>query len=331
MFIIAELGNTHEGSVGLAKQLIQEASLCGVDAVKIQTHIFEAESLSNAPNPPYFSDETREEYFTRTSFNLDQYISLKNYSESECKVEFLSSPFSVEAVGFLEQVDVNRYKVPSGEVTNIPLLECIAATHKPVLLSSGMSPWNDIDLAVRVLKNNGCSDLSILQCSSRYPCPVEQVGLNVILELSERYGVPVGFSDHTLGFAAPFGAAALGAKIIEKHFTLSTKMYGSDAKHSMEPKEFREMVSGLREITKMLNNPVDKNIAVEDLGDMKVIFEKSIVASTAIKKGDLFTRSNLSVKKPGNGLPASSFLSVLGKKSNCNIAVNEMISESSFS
>lgn len=323
--IIAELGNTHDGSFGLAKQMIRTAADCGVDAVKIQTHIFDAESLPNAPNPPYFKDETRKEYFERTSFSKEQYLRLTNFSEKECGVEFLSSPFSYEAVHFLEEVGMRRYKIPSGEVSNIPMLIEVAKTGKPVILSSGMSPWSDIDLAVSTLRNNGCSDLSILQCASRYPCPPEQVGLNVIAELKARYKVPIGYSDHTLGCAAPFAAATLGAAIIEKHFTLSTLMYGSDAKHSMEPDEFRVMVTGIRQIKAMLSHPVSKDKAVGDLDEMKRVFEKSIVTRAAVPKGTVITKDMIAAKKPGTGIPARYFDDIVGKSSVVDLPENHII------
>ncbi len=330
IYIIAELGNTHDGSLGTAKQLIKSAAECGVNAVKIQTHIFSSESLSNAPSPPYFIDESREDYFARTSFTQNQYFELKEFAQTNCNVDFLSSPFSVDAVQFLEDVGISRYKIPSGEVTNLPLLEAVASTNKPVILSSGMSPWDDINLAVSTLQENGVEDLSLLQCSSIYPCPPNDVGLNIMLEFNERYNLPVGYSDHTLGMAAPFAAASLGAKIIEKHFTLSTLMYGSDAKHSMEPTEFKAMVDGLREIELMLSNPVDKNQLAKDLVNMKLIFEKSLVVSKAIRKGEAFTYSNLTTKKPGDGIPASKFHEVLGKKASYDMQVDHVISEKSY-
>jgi N-acetylneuraminate synthase len=182
--------------------------------VKFQTHIAAAETLRDAPNPPYFKGEPRFEYFTRTGFSLPQWKQLAENCRS-AGVEFLSSPFSLEAVDLLEEVGVGSYKIPSGEVTNIPLLRKIAATKKPVLLSSGMSDWAELDAAVAALHGGGL--VTVLQCSSAYPCPPEQVGLNVMTEMRDRYGLDVGFSDHTLGVAAAIAAAALGASVIEKH------------------------------------------------------------------------------------------------------------------
>jgi sialic acid synthase SpsE len=329
VFIIAELGNTHDGSFGIAKQMIASAARCGADAVKIQTHLFSEESLSSAPNPPYFNDESREEYFTRTSFSKNQYLDLIDFS-TECGVEFMSSPFSSKAVEFLESIGIKRYKIPSGEVSNIPMLVDVARTGKPVILSSGMSPWIDIDLAVNTLKKHGAKDISILQCSSTYPCPPNRVGLNIINELSTRYKVDVGYSDHTLGLAAPLSAVSLGVKIIEKHFTLSKLMYGSDAKHSMEPQEFTNMVESIRQIEEIFQNPLNKDNITHDILEMKSVFEKSLVTTKPILSGSIITSDMVSVKKPGTGIPAKFYKEIIGRTAlsdinkDCQIQVKDI-------
>lgn len=312
-YIVAEIGNTHEGSLGLAKQFITAAAECGVDCVKFQTHIFAAESLPDAPNPPYFKDETRKEYFERTSFNLDQYLKLKAYAD-ELSVDFMSSPFSLEAVDMLEQVSVKAYKIPSGEVTNLPLLEKVAATGKPVILSSGMSSWEELDRAVHVLKDFGCKDLTVLQCTSEYPCPPERAGISIMKEIADRYRCPVGFSDHTLGMAVPLLAVASGAVLVEKHFTLSRSMYGSDAKNSTEPTEFKQLVQEIRMMERALNVKVDKNQMLAQLGDMKKIFEKTIVASQDLSKGTVLTKEMLAYKKPMRGISANRYQELLGRQ-----------------
>lgn len=308
--IIAEIGSVHDGSLGNALRLIDAAAQAGADAVKFQTHIAEAESLADAPSPGYFSDEPRIAYFKRTGFAPEQWKKLARHAES-AKVTFLSSPFSLEAVDLLEDVGVKAYKVPSGEVTNLPLLERIAATRKPTLLSSGMSDWKELDRAVAILKP--ACELTVLQCTSAYPCQPEQVGLNVLGEMKARYGTAVGLSDHTLGFAAAVAAAALGATVIEKHFTFSKLMYGSDAKHSMEPGDFRLFCEALRDVWRMNAAPVDKD-DVRPYADMKRIFQKSIVSARALKAGTVLTREMLAFKKPGDGIPASSYRNVLGKR-----------------
>jgi N-acetylneuraminate synthase len=307
--IIAEIGSVHDGSFGNALRLIDAAAQAGADAVKFQTHIAEAESLPDAPAPGYFSDEPRIAYFRRTGFSAEQWKKLARHAE-EAKVTFLSSPFSLEAVDLLEDVGVKAYKVPSGEVTNVPLLERIARTKKPVLLSSGMSNWVELDRAVAVLKP-ACA-LTVLQCSTAYPCPPEQVGLNVIAEMRSRYSVPVGLSDHTAGFAAAVAAAALGATVIEKHFAFSRLMYGSDAKHSMEPGDFRALCQALHEVWRMNSSPVDKD-DVAPYADMKRIFQKSVVTARALKAGTRLSADMLSFKKPGDGIPAAQCRSLLGR------------------
>jgi sialic acid synthase SpsE len=330
IYIIAEIGNTHEGSLGLAKCFIKKAAECGVDAVKFQTHIFDAESLPDAPNPPYFKDESRKEYFDRTAFTLNQWKELKRYTEEECKIEFLSSPFSLEAVDLLEEVGIKIYKIPSGEVTNLPLLEKIAKTGKKVFLSSGMSNWDELDEAVKTLKDNGCNDLIILQCTSEYPCAPENAGLNIIQELKERYNLPVGYSDHTLGSAVPIAAVVLGAELIEKHFTLSKDMYGSDAKNSTEPEQFKKFVKEIRDVDIAINTKVNKDKKVKDLKNMKLIFEKSIVASRDLKKGTKLKFEDLAFKKPGNGIKPNKLYEIIGKILNKNIKNGEMIDYSMF-
>lgn len=327
-YIIAEIGNTHEGSLGLAKQFMKAAKECGVDAVKFQTHIFEAESLPSAPNPPYFKDETRKEYFERTAFSLHQWIELKAYANKELGLDFMSSPFSLEAVDLLESIEMEAFKIPSGEVNNLPLLEKVGRTGKKVLLSSGMSSWEEIDEAVKALKDNGCKDLVLLQCTSEYPCPADQSGLNVIQEMRSRYeqdGLKVGYSDHTMGIAIPIGAVVLGATVIEKHFTLSNKMYGSDAKNSIEPEEFKRLVDEIRDLDLALGSTVNKNEKVKELTHMKMTFEKSIVSVQPIKRGETITMDKLGFKKPGDGIQAKYYKDVLGKQAKVDINLNEQI------
>lgn len=309
-YIIAEIGSVHDGSFGNACRLIEAAAACGCDAVKFQTHIAEAETLANAPSPSYFSAEPRSVYFKRTGFSKDQWRDLAAVAMA-ANVDFLSSPFSQEAVDLLEDVGVTAYKVPSGEVSNIPLLEYLSLTKKPVIMSSGMSSWSELDAAVASLRDGG--PLTLLQCTSAYPCPPERVGLNVMSLMRERYGLPVGYSDHTMGFAAPIGAVALGASIIEKHFAFSRLMYGSDAKHSMEPEEFKQLCKELKEMGRVVASPVDKD-DLSSLSDMKLIFEKSIVAAIELPAGTEIARHHLAFKKPGDGIPAARYQDLIGRR-----------------
>lgn len=327
--IIAEIGNTHEGSVGLAKQFIKAAAECGVDAVKFQTHIFEAESLPSAPNPPYFKDESRKEYFERTAFNIEQYRTLKKYAEEECNIEFISSPFSIEAADLLVELGLKTIKIPSGEVNNIPLLRHITSvSDATIILSSGMSSWLELDEAVDII--SGKNPLIILQCTSDYPCSPENAGLNIMLEIQERYGCPVGFSDHTTGIGIPIASVVLGAEVVEKHFTLSKLMYGSDAMNSTEPEEFKLMVSEIRSVETAIKSKIDKNLKAKELKGMKAVFEKSIVAKRQLPKGHFMTMDDLAFKKPGYGISSSNYLAVIGKILLKEVEINYMFKPEDF-
>lgn len=307
--IIAEIGSVHDGSFGNAKMLIEAAAAAGADVVKFQTHIAEAETLADAPAPSYFKAEPRMEYFRRTSFTLEQWLELKAKA-GETGVGFLSSPFSEAAVDLLEQVGVDAYKIPSGEVSNLPMLERVAATGKPTYLSSGMSNWAELDAAVNVLKAGG--PLVVMQCSSAYPCAPEQVGLNVIGEMAGRWDLPVGFSDHTLGPAAALAAVAVGAVAVEKHFTFSQLMYGSDAAHSMEPPEFKAMTGWIREVAAMRDHRVDKD-DISPYVHMKQIFEKSVVSARSLSRGVPLAQGDFNFKKPGDGIPAARWAELVGR------------------
>ncbi len=311
VLVIAEVGSIHDGSFGNAQKLIEVASQCRADAVKFQTHIAAAETLRDAPMPPYFKGEPRYEYFERTGFRRGQWHALQSCCH-EKQIGFLSSPFSIEAVELLESIDVSRYKVPSGEVSNLPLLMVIAQTGKPVLLSSGMSSWAELDEAVNTILRHH-SQLTVLQCTSEYPCRYEEVGLNAMLEMRDRYALPVGLSDHTLTPFASLAAVVLGAAVIEKHLAFSRRMYGSDARHSLEPEEFAELVSGIRAMEAMIAAKVDKDATAVRLQEMKNIFEKSVVSLVDISAGTVISREMVGLKKPGTGIPARRLGEVVGR------------------
>jgi len=326
--LIAEIGSVHDGSFGNACKLIELAARCGADVVKFQTHISSAETVRNAPMPSYFRGEPRYEYFERTAFSPAQWRELRE----ECShhaVEFLSSPFSIAAVDLLEEIGACIYKVPSGEVSNLPLLEHLAALGKPVLLSSGMSSWTELDMAVELLRDR--VELNVMQCTSAYPCPPERAGLNVLAEIRQRYGegVTLGFSDHTAGVAAGPAAAALGATVIEKHLTFSHAMYGSDAANALEPDDFALYARSVREVWTMLSHPVDKD-DLTPFQEMKRVFEKSVVAARPIVAGSLITRSDLDFKKPGNGIPASHYEAVIGRRARRDLPTDHQFSIADF-
>lgn len=321
--IVAEIGSVHDGSFGNAVKLIDLAAECGADAVKFQTHIAAAETLRDAPMPSYFKGEPRFEYFERTGFSLPQWRSLKEHAEG-AGLKFISSPFSIEAVELLEEIGIDAYKVPSGEVTNLPMLDLLARKGKQVLLSSGMSSWSELDAAVETVRKHH-DNIVVLQCTSMYPTPEERVGLNVIDEMAARYRLPVGFSDHTRENYAAFAAVALGVALIEKHLTFSRRMYGSDAANAAEPEQFADLVKGTRAITAMRASAVDK----DDLApyrEMKQIFEKSVVSVVEIAEGTVITAEMIALKKPGGGIPPSRLSEIVGKRAARAIPVDRLLS-----
>ena len=326
--VIAEVGSVHDGSFGNALKLIELAAECGADVVKFQTHIAEAETLKDAPMPTFFKGEPRYEYFKRTGFSHNHWRRLKAKCDEQ-QIEFLSSPFSIEAVELLEELEVKRYKIPSGEVTNIPLLKVVAETKKPVLLSSGMSTWKELDEAVKTLQNIH-NDIVVMQCTSEYPCSFENAGLNILWEMKERYQLPVGFSDHTLSNYTAFAAVTIGATVIEKHLSFSRKMYGSDAKHSLVPKEFTDLVNGIRAIEIALSTSVNKDEMANRMSNMKDVFQKSIVSIVEIPKGTVISKEMIGFKKPGTGIPAKDVVQIIGKCTKRVIRKDRLISVEDF-
>ncbi len=324
-WIIAEVGSVHDGSFGNACKLIELAADCGANVVKFQTHVADAETLANAPAPSYFKAEPRRDYFKRTAFSLPQWQQLAALAKARGLV-FMSSPFAIEAVELLEQVGLDVYKIASGEVTNLPMLEAVAATGKPVILSSGMSDWAELDRAVEILRKN---DLIVMQCTSAYPCPVERAGANVITEIAARYGTETGFSDHTNGLASAVTAIWLGATAIEKHITFSRAMYGSDAQFGVEPPEFRRYCQEMQDAWALRANPVDKS-DLGELREMKSVFEKSIVTAVTIAKGDVLTRERLAFKKPGTGIRADQLESVLGRRATRDLPTDHLLATEDF-
>lgn len=315
IFIIAEIGQAHDGSLGILHSYIDAIATTGVDAIKFQTHIAAAESSTAEPFRVNFSyeDKTRFDYWHRMSFTEDQWIEIKKHCE-ERGLEFMSSPFSQAAVDLLERIGVKQYKIGSGEVTNFLLLEKIGRTGKPIILSSGMSAFSELDAAVAFLKPFGNS-LSILQCTTSYPTPAERIGLNVIGELKERYpGIPIGLSEHTAQVATGVAAVALGAELLEFHAVFDRRLFGPDAASSLTIDEIKELVNNVRFIETALANPIDKNDLSPYL-DLKKIFEKTLAVNKDLPKGHVLTFDDLEGKKPAEmGVPANLFKIVIGKK-----------------
>ena len=313
MFIIAEIAQAHNGSLQKVYDYIDALAGTGIDAIKFQTHIAEAESSIHEPFRVKFSDQdaTRFDYWKRMEFSKEQWIDIKSRCE-KAGLEFMSSPFSNAAVDLLEGIGMQRYKVGSGEVNNFLLLEKIAATQKPVIVSSGMSSFAELDETVRFLKDKNV-DFSILQCTTSYPTAPEQYGLNVIQELKDRYQVPIGYSDHSADTGTCVAATALGAEILEFHAVFSHSDFGPDATSSIEIKDIPVMVKSVRNVALSRKHPIDKSNNSQ-YAELKRIFEKSLSVNKDLPKGHLLRFEDLEAKKPkGFGIDASQFESVIGK------------------
>ncbi len=314
--IIAEIGQAHDGSLGIAHSYIDALAGTGIDAVKFQTHIADAESSADEPFRVKFSyeDATRYDYWKRMEFSFEQWKGIKQHCE-DAGLEFISSPFSNAAVDLLEELGVKRYKIGSGEVTNHLLLEKIALTKKPVILSSGMSDWKELDAAVEIFREKDV-DITMLQCTSAYPSSPEQWGLNVLEELKERYRVRMGFSDHSGKIYACLAAAALGGEVFEFHVVFHKKMFGPDAKASISIEEVPVLTKGIAEIQSALKNRVEK-ADVTAMLPLKNIFEKSLAVNRQINSGEVIKFEQLEAKKPaGKGVPANEYKSIVGKTIN---------------
>jgi len=328
--IIAEIAQAHEGSLGIAHSYIDALAETGVDAVKFQTHLAHAESSEYEPFRVKFSreDATRFDYWKRMEFTPEQWIGLKQHCEDK-GLEFISSPFSNAAVDLLERVGVQRYKIGSGEVNNFLMLEKIAQTGKPILLSSGMSNWAELDQTVAFLKPFG-NALTLLQCTTAYPTKPEQWGLNVLPELKKRYGLPVGFSDHSGDIYAGLAATALGAETLEFHAVFDKRMFGPDTAASLTIDQIRQLITGVRQIETALATCVDKadNTGFDAL---KKIFEKSLAVNRDLPVGHVLCKADLEAKKPkGYGISAASFKGVIGKKLNRALSAWDFLTEESI-
>ena len=324
-YIVAEIAQAHDGSLGTAHAYIDAAGGAGADAVKFQTHIADAESTPDEPWRVKFSpqDDTRFDYWRRMEFTEGQWVQLKEHAD-EAGLDFICSPFSLEAVELLERVGLAAWKVASGEVGNVPLLERIAGDGKPVILSSGMSSIEELDRAVGVLRERG-TEPTVLQCTSMYPCPPEKVGLNLIAELRDRYGCPVGLSDHSGSVFTGLAAATLGIDVLEVHITMSRQMFGPDVPASITTDELRLLVDGIRFIETAMANPVDKDGLARELGPLRDLFTKSVVAARDLPGGTKLLEDDLALKKPGTGIPAAHLKTVIGRTIRRDISADEQL------
>ena len=326
IYIIAEAGVNHNGSLAVAKELAEAAKEAGADCVKFQT--FKAEKLvsRSARKAAYQEGTTGEgtqaDMLKQLELSYDAFRELKAHCD-QIGIQFLSTPFDPDSIAFLDTMDMPFWKVPSGEVTNAPYLAAIGKTGKPVVLSTGMCTLEEVGAAIRVLRENGSGEIRLLQCNTEYPTPFEDVNLRAMATMREAFGLETGYSDHTRGIEAPIAAAALGAGIIEKHFTLDRNMEGPDHKASLEPGELAAMVQAIRHIELALGTGVKtpspserKNIAAA---------RKSLVAARAIRQGETLTAENLAVKRPGTGVSPMRWDEVIGTKAVRDFEEDELI------
>lgn len=327
VLIIAEAGVNHNGDIRLAKALIDAATNAGADVVKFQTFAAEEIVSKAARKADYQARETGQqesqyEMLKRLELSHEDFVELKEYCQ-QAGIMFLSTPFDLDSIGFLDSLGMPFWKVPSGEITNLPYLVKIAKTGRDVVLSTGMSDMGEIRQAVSILYNGGAGQISLLHCNTEYPTPMQDVNLNAMLTLNKEFILPVGYSDHTQGIEIPIAAVALGATIIEKHFTLDKSMAGPDHKASLEPAELKAMVAAVRNVEQALGSGVKAPSPSESKN--MAIARKSIVAKRDIVKGELLSEDNLSVKRPGNGISPMRWFEVLGKPSPKDFEEDELI------
>lgn len=330
VLIIAEAGVNHNGSLDIAKQLIDKAVEAGVDIIKFQT--FKSEKLvSKAARQAEYQqrnigkkDEGQLAMLKKLELSHADHEELMAYCH-EKGIRFFSTAFDMDSIEYLHSLDLGLWKIPSGEITNYPYLRKIAQYHEQVILSTGMCELSDIEATVNVLVEFGVEkeQITILHCNTEYPTPYEDVNLRAMLEIRDRFGVNVGYSDHTKGIEVPIAAVALGATVIEKHFTLDKNMEGPDHKASLEPDELKSMVVAIRNIERALGAG-HKTVSESEQKNIEIA-RKSIVAACPIKKGEMFTEDNLTVKRPGNGISPMRWNEVIGKVATKDFEEEEMI------
>lgn len=314
VLIIAEAGVNHNGSLELAKRLAFTAKECGADIVKFQTAKLESLVSATAPMAKYQKEntginESQKEMLSKLLLSFEDFAELKNYCDL-IGIHFLSTPFDIESVDFLDELGCDIWKIPSGEITNYPYLVHIARTGKQIILSTGMCDMDEIEAALEVLKANGAKDITLFHCTTNYPTPYDEVNLSAMNSLREKYGCDVGYSDHTLGICVPIAAVALGATVIEKHFTLDRNMDGPDHKASLEPNELKEMIDSIRNIEMAMGDGV-KTPQESELAN-RAVARKSIVASRDIKRGEMLTEYNVTTKRPGSGISPMLWNDIIG-------------------
>jgi len=323
VLVVGEVAQAHDGSLGLAHAHIDAIAEAGADAVKFQTHIASAESTLREQWRVAFSyeDDTRYDYWRRMEFTEEQWVGLARHA-AERGVAFIASPFSVQAVDLLERVGVAAWKVASGETANPVLLDRVARPGTPVILSTGMSPWAEIDAAVAHVRE-AHAPLAVLQCTSAYPTRPQELGLNLIGELAQRYDCAAGLSDHSGTIFPSLGATALGARVLEVHVTLSRHMFGPDTPASVTVEELRELVRGVRMLEGAMGAPVDKDAMAHRLDDTRALFTRSVVAGRELAAGRVLTAADLAVKKPGGGLGPDRLVELVGRRLTVGLSADQ--------
>jgi N-acetylneuraminate synthase len=323
--VIGEVALTHDGSLGLAHAFVDAIANAGADAVKFQTHIAAAESTPSEPFRVKFSrqDKTRYDYWKRMEFTEEGWRGLAEHAR-ERRIIFLSSPFSIQAIELLDRIGMPLWKIASGETSNAMLLDRILDTGKPVLLSTGMSPIEEIDAAVARVRTRKV-DVGVFQCTTAYPCPAEKVGLNLIPFYRERYGCWVGLSDHSATIYPGLAGAALGMDMLEVHVTLSREMFGPDVIASVTTQELRQLVDGIRFIERMRAHPLDKNASAQETAPLRQLFTRSLVASANLPAGTVIAREHVAIKKPGTGLQPERLEEVIGRRLARPVTVDQVL------
>lgn len=323
--VVAEIGQAHDGSLGMAHAYIDAIAAAGADAVKFQTHIAAAESSPGEPWRVKFSrqDASRFDYWKRMEFTERQWHELKRHADDKGLL-FLSSPFSLEAVDLLERVGTVAWKVASGEVNNSQLLKRIVRTGIPIILSTGMSDLATVDNAVAQVKESGVP-LAVLQCTTSYPCPPEKVGINLLSFFKDRYQCAVGLSDHSGTIFPSLAAVTLGAELVEIHVTFDRGMFGPDVPASVTTAELKQLVEGINFVEQMLAHPVDKNEMAREMAQVRNIFGKSLVARTDLEIGTVLTEENLTSRKPGTGISIAQLPEIVGARLTRAVKAGEIL------
>ena len=327
VYIIAEAGVNHNGNIELAKKMVDSAKEAGADCIKFQTFISENIVSKNAEKANYqkqYADENESqlEMLRKLELSFEDFITLNEYCKKK-DIQFLSTAFDFDSIDFLNTLDMNCWKIPSGEITNLPYLIKIANTRKSVIMSTGMSTISEIEAAINVLRNNGIGEITLLHCTTEYPAPYEDVNLKAINTLKNTFNVKVGYSDHTKGIEIPIAAVAIGAEVIEKHFTLDRNMEGPDHKASIEPNELLSMVKSIRNVELSMGDGEKKPLGSE-IKNISIA-RKSIIAKVKIKKDEILTEDNLTVKRPGNGINPMKWNEIIGSKAIKDFEEDELI------